>query len=120
MSIDQNVSYSKAKKIGEYYLIFLLIFIAGVVSAGRLLGIGADYGGYIELFTYTGLERDSVEPAYRFLRWLNDFLFDSHVAPIYFISVITALSLKIHAFKSLSSHWNIVLFLYFLSFFLCP
>lgn len=48
-----------------------------------------------------------------FLRWLNDFLFDSHVAPIYFISVITALSLKIHAFKSLSSHWNIVLFLYF-------
>lgn len=56
MSIDQNVSYSKAKKIGEYYLIFLLIFIAGVVSAGRLLGIGADYGGYIELFTYTGLE----------------------------------------------------------------
>lgn len=66
MSIDQNVSYSKAKKIGEYYLIFLLIFIAGVVSAGRLLGIGADYGGYIELFTYTGLERDSVEPAYRF------------------------------------------------------
>lgn len=117
MSIDQNVSYSKAKKIGEYYLIFLLIFIPGVVSAGRLLGIGADYGGYIELFTYTGLERDSIEPAYRFLRWLNDFLFDSHVAPIYFISVITALSLKIHAFKSLSSHWNIVLFLYFLSFF---
>lgn len=36
MSIDQNVSYSKAKKIGEYYLIFLLIFIPGVVSAGRL------------------------------------------------------------------------------------
>lgn len=47
------------------------------------------------------------------------FLFDSHVAPIYFISVITALSLKIHAFKSLSSHWNIVLFLYFYLF-LCP
>lgn len=94
-----------------------MLFIAGVISAGRLLGIGADYDGYRELFTHEGFKRDSIEPAYRFLRYLNDYLFDGHVAPIYFISVITALSLKIRAFRSLSSHWNVVLFLYFLSFF---
>ena len=117
MFVAPNASYIKAKKIREYYLIFLLLFIAGVISAGRLLGIGADYNGYRELFTHEGFKRDSIEPAYRFLRYLNDYLFDGHVAPIYFISVITALSLKIRAFRSLSSHWNVVLFLYFLSFF---
>lgn len=83
MFVAPNASYIKAKKIREYYLIFLLLFIAGVISAGRLLGIGADYDGYRELFTHEGFKRDSIEPAYRFLRYLNDYLFDGHVAPIY-------------------------------------
>ena len=38
------------KKIAERFLIAVLILTAGIVSAGRYLGIGADYDGYVDIF----------------------------------------------------------------------
>lgn len=105
------------KKIAERFLIAVLILTAGIVSAGRYLGIGADYDGYVDIFVQKGFVRDSVEPAYRVLRYINDWLFGGQVAFIYFASTLTALYLKMRALGNLSFHPVLILCFYFLSFF---
>ena len=74
--------------------------------------------GYIDIFVQKGFVREPVEPAYIFLRYVNDCLLSGQVGFIYLISALTALALKMHAFRNLSSHANLILCCYFLSFYL--
>lgn len=100
----------------QFYYILFFALIAGL----QILGKGADYFAYVEIFQY-GRNRHQLEPFFAIFRSMNDVLFSSSIFIAYFIIDILSLSLKVWAIRKLAnsySNYLYALFFYLLSFFL--
>jgi hypothetical protein len=103
------------KSIGKStfnFAAFYLILIFSFFSSLQVFGKSADYFGYYNIFVrgkfYGG--RESTEPFFSLLRYLNDIFFRSSLFTIYLFSSFLALNLKWKAIKRCCDKNRILIF----------
>lgn len=79
------------------FLYFCLLMILAAVC--QRFGWSNDYVGYKKIFTFEyGQRRESVEPFFRLLRYINDIYFSSALLPIYVFTALFSFCVKWRAF----------------------
>lgn len=82
-----------------------------LVAVFQLFGSSNDYVGYKKIFTFSyGEKRNSTEPFFRFLRFLNDNYFNSSILTIFIFTSVFSFCLKWNAFKRITGKKSYFLF----------
>jgi hypothetical protein len=117
--MPRTISRQKKTYFNQQIANFYYCLILSVISAIRLFGLGNDYHGYFRIFgKSSSVERANVEPAFKIIGIINDFLFSSSLISVFFITSLCALLLKTNAIKKLApSYYIIITFYYFTTFY---
>lgn len=106
----------------RHIAIFYYSLVLSIVSAIQLFGKSVDYDNYIQKFGTKNISqlRANLEPGFIFLSSVNDYLFNSSIKTIFFITAFIALSLKFCAINKLAASnfiFDIAFVFYLLTFF---